>query len=252
MRLIVLESGSKGNCSLLISNNKKILIDIGINYLKLKKYLEDYNLEPENIDGIILTHSHSDHILGLGQFIKKNNIKVYVNNKLYKEISKLIDDNNIEIVEEEFSIGDIDISSFNTSHDSVGSVGFIINADNKSLVYVTDTGYLSKKNLDKMINKNIYYFESNHDVKMLMDGPYPYVLKQRVLSDKGHLSNELCGSYLHSLIGLDTKKVILAHLSETNNCPSIAYDTVKELIGEEYDYQLLIASQDENLDLGEI
>ena len=121
------------------------------------------------------------------------------------------------------------------------------------MVYVTDTGYLNQKNLQKLINKNLYILESNHDVEMLMNGPYPYILKQRVLSDKGHLSNELAGSYLRDIIGINTKKIVLAHLSETNNDAQIAINTNKEIIGDKLEnIELLVAMQDETLDLGEI
>ena len=129
----------------------------------------------------------------------------------------------------------------------------IVENNFKSVVYITDTGYLNRKNLKMIVNKNLYIMESNHDVSMLMNGPYPHILKQRVLSDKGHLSNELAGNYLRDIIGINTQKIVLAHLSETNNCASIAIDTNKEIIGDKLkNIELLVATQDEVLDLGEI
>ena len=253
MRTIILGSGSKGNSTLLIEKNQKILIDVGFSYPKMKMLLEQYNYSPSDIDAILITHTHKDHIMGLATFVKKNNILVYANEKLYHELLKIIDEENLMLVDMEFDLLNLHITLINTSHDSIGSVGFLIENDNKSIVYITDTGYLNQKNLQKIINKNIYIMESNHDIEMLMNGPYPYILKQRVLSDKGHLSNELAGRYLRDIIGIDTKKIVLAHLSETNNNVDIALNTNKEIMGDKLsNIELLIAYQEASLDLGEI
>ena len=250
MRVIILGSGSKGNSTLLIGNNKKILIDVGFSYPKMLKDLKEYNVSPSDIDAVLITHTHTDHIAGLNTFIKRNHIPVYTNSKMMSELKKYISEEDMEIVEDNFNIDEFDITCIHTSHDAPGSVGFLINNGKTSLVYVTDTGYINKTYLDKMINKNVYIFESNHDINMLMTGPYPYILKQRVLSDKGHLSNETSGIYLNKLIGKDTKRIILAHLSEINNTPEIAIDTVSKLINKKI--KLETASQHESLDLGEI
>lgn len=253
MRTIILGSGSKGNSTLLIDKNNKILIDVGFSYPKMKMLLAEYNFLPEEIDAILITHTHKDHVMGLASFIKKNHIKVYANKKLYQELLKIIDEENLVLVDKEFDLLNLHITLINTSHDSIGSVGFLIENNNKSLVYITDTGYLNQKSLQKIINKNLYIMESNHDIEMLMNGPYPYILKQRVLSDTGHLSNELAGKYLKDIIGIDTKKIVLAHLSETNNTASLAINTNKEIIGDKLsNIELLIASQEVSLDLGEL
>ena len=251
MRAIILGSGSKGNSTLLIGKNKKILIDVGFSYPKMLMNLKEYNLSPSDIDAILITHTHKDHTLGLTTFVKKNNIFVYTNEKMLPEITKLVNEDMLKIMNDEYSIGEFNILAIHTSHDAVGSVGFIINDDTSNLVYVTDTGYINKTYLQKMINKDVYIFESNHDINMLMTGPYPYILKQRVLSDKGHLSNELSGNYLKEIIGDKTKRIILAHLSETNNTPDIALETVSGIIDND---KIIIetASQNESLDLGEI
>ena len=251
MRVIILGSGSKGNSTLLIGNNKKILIDVGFSYPKMLKELSLYNVLPQDIDAILITHTHSDHIQGLSTFVKKNHPKVYANSKMLKELLKVVSEDDLTIEEDDFMIDEFNIGIVHTSHDAPGSVGFIIDDNNTSLVYVTDTGYLNKTYLKKMTNKNVYIFESNHDINMLMTGPYPYILKQRVLSDKGHLSNETAGIYLNKLIGNNTKKIVLAHLSEINNTPEIALQTVKSYISNN-DILLETASQSESLDLGEI
>ena len=251
MRAIILGSGSKGNSTLLIGNNKKILIDVGFSYPKMLMNLNEFDVKPKDIDAILLTHTHKDHIAGLSTFIKKNNTLVYTNNTMLPEVLKLINEDYIKVMDDEYSIGDFNITCIHTSHDAPGSVGFIVNDDVSNLVYVTDTGYINKKYLDKLVNKDAYIFESNHDINMLMTGPYPYILKQRVLSDKGHLSNELSGNYLKDIIGDKTKRIILAHLSEINNTPEIALKTVKAIINND-NIDIKTASQNEVFDLGEI
>jgi len=231
MEVIILGSGSKGNSALLITKTKKILIDVGFSFQKTKMILEKHNLTPGDIDFILLTHNHKDHISGLSSLVKKENKFVYIPIGMLKEVNKLVDrDYIVPIREDDFLIDKLKIKFLYTSHDAVSSVGFLIEEDGESLVYMTDTGYISKKNLNNMIDKNLYILESNHDPKMLMDGPYPYVLKQRVVGDTGHLSNEMAGNYLKQLIGENTKKIVLAHLSETNNLEDLAIKTVSDII----------------------
>ena len=230
MQAIILGSGSKGNSTLLITDTKKILIDVGFSYPRTKTILEKYNLKPSDIDFILLTHNHKDHITGLASLTKRENKSVYIPEKMVSAVNKLVSmEHIIPISDDDFSVDDVHIKFLHTSHDAPSPVGFIIE-DKTSLVYMTDTGYISKKNLKYMSNKNVYIIESNHDPEMLMDGPYPYILKQRILSDTGHLSNEMTGNYLKELIGPDTKEIILAHLSETNNLEDVAIKTVSEII----------------------
>ena len=250
MRAIIIGSGSKGNSTLLIGNNKKILIDVGFSYPKMLMNLKEYGVLPSEIDAILITHTHADHIGGLSSFLKKNNIMVYSNEKMLPELKKIIPEDMINIMDDEYSIGEFNITCIHTSHDAVGSVGFVINDDKSSLVYVTDTGYINKTYLKKLVNKTVYIFESNHDINMLMNGPYPYILKQRVLSDKGHLSNELSGNYLKELVGNKTKRIILAHLSEINNTPEIALNTVKGILNNKT-IKIDTALQHETFDVGE-
>lgn len=253
MRSIILGSGSKGNSSLIMDNKTNILIDVGFSYPKTKMLLEQYNIKPEDIDAILITHTHKDHVGGLKSFIKKYHTPVYANFELKKELGKIIDEEGIVLVGDKFNINHLNIETIFTSHDAVGSVGFIIDNNRTSLVYVTDTGFLNQENLSKLINKNIYIFESNHDIEMLWSGPYPYILKQRIVSDYGHLSNEMCSNYLDMLIGDKTKKIVLAHLSETNNCPEKAYNQTNNFLGDKLlGKELLIASQDSSIDLGDI
>ena len=246
MQVIILGSGSKGNSALLITNTKKILIDVGFSYPKMKMILEKHNLVPNDIDFILLTHNHKDHIAGLASITKKDEKYVYVPKDMVKVIKKIVNpDYIVPVLEDDLVVDDIKIKFLYTSHDAPSSVGFLIESDNNSLVYMTDTGYISKKNLKHMHDKNLYILESNHDPKMLMDGPYPYVLKQRVISDTGHLSNEMAGNYLSELIGENTRKIVLAHLSETNNLEELAINTVSSLI--ENRVEVIAARQEEDM-----
>lgn len=252
MKAIVLGSGSKGNSTLLMGSNKILLIDVGFSYSKMKMLLNNHGVSFDEIDGILITHTHKDHIAGLKSIVSKHHIKVFTNIVMYPELVKIVDEEDIVINEDEYSIGEFDISVIHTSHDALGSVGFIINDGINSMVYITDTGYINKCYMERLTNKNLYIMESNHDVEMLMTGPYPYILKQRVISDKGHLSNEMAGTYLKEIIGVNTKKIVLAHLSETNNNDTIAIDTISSLVPiNENNIALLVAKQDESIDVGE-
>ncbi len=245
MEAIILGSGSKGNSTLIKMNTKNILIDVGFSLPKIKLILEKYNLTPDDIDFILLTHNHKDHIAGLASITKKYKKFVYIPEGMIKEVKKIVDPDYIVAVSgDDFEVDDLHIEFLHTSHDAIASVGFVIE-DTSSICYMTDTGYISSKNLKKMHNKNLYILESNHDTKMLMDGPYPYILKQRVVSDTGHLSNEMAGKYLKELIGKDTKEIILAHLSETNNLEDLAIKTVENII--ENKVEVKAARQEEDM-----
>lgn len=253
MKLKVLASGSKGNSSLLITDNIKVIIDLGMSYPYISSKLLEENIKPSEIDAILITHTHNDHIKGLRQFVKKNNTMVYVPLKMAEELSQTIPTTTLRIIEEELTIKDLDISIIHTSHDAVASVGYIFTNKDKTIVYITDTGYINRKYLERIKNKNIYYIESNHDEEMLMNGPYPHTLKQRILSDEGHLSNKTTAGYLKNVVGSNTKYIILAHLSEKNNTEDLAYQTTKEAMDEiSYHEEILITKQNESLKVVEV
>ena len=250
MKIKVLSSGSKGNSTYLESGNTRILVDVGINYNMIKKTLEEENIDVNSIDGVLISHTHSDHIGGLSSLIKKINTKVFIKEDLEKEIKKIIPKENIEIIEENFVINDFEIHSFNTSHD-VPNSGYIIQDNNSYFVYITDTGYINRKYIDITKNKNVYMLEFNHDEKMVMEGPYPYILKERVLGDKGHLSNRASTNYLTKVVGDNTKYIILAHMSENNNTEELAVKTLIDKLPE-YEDKLIVTKQQTSTKMIEI
>lgn len=217
MKVQTIASGSKGNCTIVLCNDTNLIIDMGISYLTLKKSLEENSLSFDNFKGILITHCHKDHTKGLSSLIKKTNIPVYIPEKMYDSIKEYVPYPRCIIIDDEFYINDVKINLLHTSHDAPCSVGFIIRNNDKSLVYITDTGYINRKILNNIVGKDCYIIESNHDEVMLMDGPYPRFLKERVISDKGHLSNITTAKYLKKIVGKNTKNIILAHRSETNN-----------------------------------
>ena len=251
MKFKVLASGSKGNCTVIVSEQAKIIIDMGISYLTLKKSLEEDSLSLNDFTGILITHCHKDHTNGLASLVKHTKLKVYIPIKMYDSLKELISKDDCIFIEDNFKINDLKIELIHTSHDAPSSVGYIIENNNKTLVYVTDTGYINRKYLSKMTEKDCYIIESNHDEKMLMDGPYPRFLKERVISDTGHLSNKTTAKYLKKIMGDKTKYVLLAHLSEKNNTPEKALEAMKN---EEIDKQakVLIASQYEMSEILEV
>ena len=246
MKISVLASGSKGNCTYIASNNTKILIDVGMTNLYIEKKLILLGINPNDINFIFITHTHTDHIAGLKVFLKKHHPKVFLTQDMYNELSDILSD--YEILEDKIILNDLEIDYFKTSHDT-DSVGYIIKNDDKEVVYVTDTGYINVKNLKKINNKDLYIFESNHDIEMLMNNPnYPYQIKQRILGDKGHLSNNQCHEYLKKIIGNKTKYIVLAHLSEQNNNPDIALNNLNDI----ENIKIMIAKQNESTELIEV
>ncbi|MDD6223616.1 MAG: MBL fold metallo-hydrolase [bacterium] len=252
MKVKVLSSGSKGNCTYIETTSLKILIDIGTTYQYLASELEKINITTHDLDFVLITHTHSDHIKGLQSLVKKTNLKVYITPGMISVLQEKIPLENLRNLEETNIFNDLKIDLIHTSHD-VESVGYILESNNKSLIYITDTGYVNKKYIPRLTNKNLYIIESNHDEKMLMNGPYPYVLKQRVISDKGHLSNHATAKLLKEVVGPSTERIILAHISEHNNTEKLAYEyTKKELEKKQIAKEIMIAKQNESLEMIEV
>lgn len=251
MKVQVLASGSKGNVTIVLCEDTKLIIDLGLSYLTVKRMLEEKELNFEDFQGILITHCHTDHTKGLSALIKHTNLPVIIPKEMYIDLENIVPKERCKFIEDEFSINDVNIELIHTSHDTNYSVGYIIEYKNKELVYVTDTGYINRKYLRKIVNKDIYVIESNHDEVMLMDGPYPRFLKERVISDKGHLSNKTTAKYLKDAVGDKTKYIVLAHISEKNNTTDLAYQETDKVI-ENKSIEILVAKQDEETKVLEV
>lgn len=227
-----ISSGSSGNCIFIGSNKTKVLIDVGVS----RKFIEDSLIKikntPYDIKGVLITHEHMDHYKGVSVLCKKYNIPVFINNLTYEAMKyKLQEIKNINIIEKsEFSIGDLDIKTFSLPHDAADPIGYSIINSNKKISIATDLGYVSQEVFDNLKDSNIVLIESNYNEEMVKMSSYPYFLKQRILSGVGHLSNEECGKVIVELIKNFPKKIILGHLSTTNNFPELAYKTVEEIL----------------------
>lgn len=227
MKFCVLASGSKGNCTYLEIENYKFLIDIGTNFLYTSTKLKELNVEPNEIDAIFITHIHDDHIAGLKRFIKMCNPKIYLTQKMKDNLDLEI--LNYAIYEENIgNYEEIKISTVKLSHDTPDCRGYIFEHNEKSLVYITDTGYINVKYHNALSDKTAYIIESNHDVDMLMNSKRYRPLKMRILGDEGHISNKDCNYYLSKFITSNTRTIVLAHLSEEANTPDLAYSTISE------------------------
>ncbi len=234
----VLFSGSKGNSTIFALGNTKIIIDAGVSRKRLIHALEEQNLTIDD-SHILVTHHHSDHIKGLKQIVRKDSINLYGTT----EIRERFYDTNV--ISNDFTIDDITVEILKVSHDAKDTLGYIVNYNNYKIVLISDTGYLSEKNLEKIANPDVLLLESNHDVDLLMNGSYSWPLKNRVLSDYGHLSNFQFKTYVNRVIGSNTKYLVALHLSEENNCHKI----VSEMLDEIAVNNCMIAKQDCGCDL---
>lgn len=255
MKVCVLSSGSKGNSTLVITDKVKILIDLGTTTSYVEAALNNLNVDVKEISHILITHSHVDHIKGLKVFIKRYNPVILVTEDMKNVLEKELGNFRYEYYEDKKAIiCDLTVNVIKTSHDAEESIGFVLTNNNSSMVYITDTGYINQKYFKILSNNNLYVLESNHDIKMLMDGPYPYYLQQRVRGDKGHLSNKQASDYLCKFIGDNTRKIVFAHISEHNN----SYEKVIETFNEELSKNdmkfddVLIAKQNEATEVIEV
>ncbi|MCY6485251.1 MBL fold metallo-hydrolase [Clostridium aestuarii] len=232
-----LYSGSSGNSIFISSKRGNILIDAGLSGKSIEKALKDINKDPNDVDGIFITHEHIDHVKGVGVMSRRYNIPIYANELTWKGMAKnigKIKEENIKIAEKNKNINvkDMNICSYRIPHDAADPVGYTVSYGNKKVSIATDLGYFSKEVKEAIKDSNVVLLESNHDVEMVKFGPYPYTLKRRILSDIGHLSNDDCGKAILDMIKYNCKRVILGHLSKTNNYPELAYQTVINILRE--------------------
>jgi len=262
MKITVLASGSGGNTTYLQENNTKILIDCGISYRQITNRLQQRDLTTEDLDGILITHEHGDHIKGLDVTLRRHETTCYLTEETHKGMFYKTSDNlhpsKLRYITpyEEFKINELSILPISVSHDSSDAVGYIIKSEDKKIVYITDIGYLPKTDHELLKNADMYIFESNYDVTMLFTSKRPFYLKQRIDSVKGHMSNNDSAYNLAQLVGDKTKHIILAHRSKECNTNEQAIETYNEVF-KEYgldikDYNILVAHQDIPSELFEI
>lgn len=217
----MLASGSKGNAFILDTHDTKILIDCGTTQRYLKDAFARIGYDKNMFDSIFITHNHSDHISQIRMF--KDHPSIY-------SPEALVVDHELVLPYDTINIGSISVLPLATSHDADVSVGYVIEAGGKKLVYMTDTGYVKDSDLKYMMDADLIVLESNHDPQLLMSTRRPYMIKQRILSDYGHLSNDDAGRILSKIISDNTQEVILAHLSGEANNEELALNTVAKYL----------------------
>lgn len=233
MRLCSIASGSSGNCIYVGSEKAHILVDVGISGKKVEAGLNLVDLTARDIDGILITHEHSDHMKGLGVLLRKHGIPVYGTPGTLDAISRMSTVGKIpeglfhEIQEDEpFYIKDLQVNPFAIPHDAAQPVGYRLECNGKAVGIATDLGKYNEYIVQNLTNLDALLLEANHDIRMLQVGSYPYYLKQRILGDRGHLSNENAGRLLCRLLHDHLQAVFLGHLSKENNYEQLAFETV--------------------------
>lgn len=224
-RLCPLFSGSTGNSYYIGSRSAGVLIDAGRSARQLDGMLKLCGIDPLAIQGILVTHEHSDHVSGLRVFAKKYSLPVYASAGTLHALGDMLEGIKTMEAEKGMEIAGMRIDPFPTSHDCAQPLGFRIRtADQRVFTLSTDLGFLSEEVKESLLGTDIAVIESNHDVEMLRTGGYPYYLKQRILSNRGHLSNADCAGFLPQLAKSGTKRFLLAHLSRENNTPALALE----------------------------
>ena len=235
MRVHVFASGSGGNCLLLEDQDTKVLIDAGISKRRVDAALKSLGCTMGDISGVLITHEHSDHISGLETLVKGREIPVYAPHTVAARLCGMKPDLEDSIrhipVGAAFAIGSLGVTAFHTSHDTDESVGYRIEGEGV-YAHATDTGCVTDEMRAALLGADTVLLESNHDEEMLRFGPYPFYLKRRILSDRGHLSNAACAAFARELAGSGTRQIILGHLSRENNTPAKAMaETGRALLG---------------------
>lgn len=257
MRLCSIASGSSGNCIFAGSDTTGLLVDAGISGKRIEEGLNFIGHSTREMNGILITHEHSDHISGLGVIARRYGLPIYATRGTKrailecKSVGEISEDLFVEVEPDvDFMIGDITVSPVSISHDAAQPTAYIFRQNQKSMAVMTDLGKYDDYIIGKLQHLDVLLLEANHDVHMLQAGKYPYYLKQRILGEKGHLSNELSGRLLSQVLHDRFKTVILGHLSKENNYERLAYETVRlevDLADNQYrasDFPIQIARRD--------
>ncbi len=258
MRFCPITSGSSGNCIYAGNDRHSVLIDAGISGKRIEAGLNAIDRTSKDLDGILITHEHSDHIKGIGIMARRHGIPVYMTqgtaDALYEMTSVgKIPEELIRVIRsgEDFSVGSLQIHAFSVSHDAAEPVAYRITSDGKSCAVATDMGIFTDDTVKELQDLSVLLLESNHDLHMLQVGSYPYYLKRRIMGEKGHLSNDDAGRLLCRVLHDDIKKIYLGHLSRENNYEELAFETVCQevTLGDNpyraSDFSISIAHRDE-------
>lgn len=230
MKVCSLCSGSKGNCTFIDVDGIKILIDAGMSYKYIVTSLNQIGVEITDIKYVFITHCHSDHVSSLKQILKSSGAKFCTTRLLLRSLNQALICENVVFFDEIYVGDNFKVKALNSSHDALDAKNYVIESGNKKVSIITDTGYVKQKHFNDYYNSDIILMESNHDIEILNASSYPIYLKKRIYGDNGHLSNNQAGFYLTKLIGPRTGLVLLIHLSEENNDPSLALDTVQGIL----------------------
>lgn len=234
MRLCSIASGSSGNCIYAGTDTTHVLVDVGVSRKRVEEGLADLELSGQDIDGILVTHEHSDHIGGLGVFCRKYHTPIYATAgtiaqlKNCRGLGELPEELLVEVTPDKaFSIKDLTVNPMHISHDAAQPVAYRLSHAGKRAAICTDLGVYNDYTVECLRGMDVLLLEANHDVHMLQAGSYPYYLKQRILGNRGHLSNENAGRLLSAVLHDGLQRVVLGHLSKENNLPELAYETVR-------------------------
>lgn len=235
IRFSILASGSTGNAMIVESNDVTLLIDSGLSAKRVEQLMEERDTKGSELNGILITHEHADHIKGVGAIARKYDLPVYANEKTWEELNKQIGElaDEKKVVMDTGSMldfGSLKVESFGISHDAAEPVGYCFHDGEEKLSLATDLGYVSQRVKDKIGDSDVLILESNHDIEMLRIGRYPWNIKRRILSDLGHLSNDAAGEALCDLASSRTNRVYLAHLSRDHNMMDLARLTVNNIL----------------------
>ena len=258
MRLCSIASGSSGNCIYVGSDATHLLVDVGISGKRTEQGLNELGISARDLDGILITHEHADHISGLGVMARKYEIPIYATPGTIEAICNTGSIGKIDTAlfrevkeDQKLVIKDLTVNPMKISHDAAQPVAYRIGYGNKKVGICTDLGIYNDYTVECLKGMDALLIEANHDVNMLQVGPYPYQLKRRILGDRGHLSNELSGQLLKRIAHEKLQGVVLGHLSKDNNIPELAYETVRvELamgseVYNEVQFPITVAKRDE-------
>ncbi len=265
LRMMSIASGSSGNCIYIGSDNTHILIDAGISRKKICEGLKKADISMEDIDGVFFTHEHIDHVKGAGVVARNDGIPFYGTRGTLKHMgyNQSLGDIPAGIMneiqkDEDIVIGELKLRAFHISHDASDPVAYTVSCGEKKVGSITDLGFFDEATVENMSGCDAFLAEANHDINMLQVGPYPYALKQRILGNRGHLSNELAGKLVSRLLHDNVKAVLLGHLSKENNYDRLAFETVRQeidLSDNDYtsaDFKISVAGRDEASEIIEV